>query len=238
MADFFSILMSQNGEKLSLLGIHPQVSHALGDNLRATFPHKIASDRAREDGIHIIELRKGLGKPTCVLLQDSKILTYFIPDRLGGRSHGLPCVCTAVLQLAWLQARREHTDGQGVAPRVRLAEGALGVQRLATAGRQWTRAAGVLSSAFLYDIDWFASFVYSSVPLAIHVVPGRKCRRPQLAQLHAAPLLATASMCRAKPLAQTPRARLESAKQTQRFLQRVCAAHEHKSPSTQSGRRT
>lgn len=62
MADFVSVLISQSGEKLSLLGVHPQIAHQLGDSLRATFPHKIASDRAREDGIHIIELRKGIGK--------------------------------------------------------------------------------------------------------------------------------------------------------------------------------
>ncbi|KAJ3551675.1 hypothetical protein NM688_g4564 [Phlebia brevispora] len=61
MVDFFSVLISQSGEKLSILGIEPQAAHSLGDSLRAMFPHKIASDRAREDGIYVIELRKGIG---------------------------------------------------------------------------------------------------------------------------------------------------------------------------------
>ena len=69
MADFFSIALSQNGDKLSLLGVPPQLAHSLGDNLRSTWPHRVASDRAREDGVHIIELRKGYGTSGSYLLR-------------------------------------------------------------------------------------------------------------------------------------------------------------------------
>ncbi|KAF7791889.1 hypothetical protein EIP86_002913 [Pleurotus ostreatoroseus] len=77
MAEFFSVLISQSGEKLSLLGIHPQIAHSLGDSLRATFPHKIASDRAREDGIHIIELRKGIGSDIDRTIFHATVLRFF-----------------------------------------------------------------------------------------------------------------------------------------------------------------
>ena len=74
MADFFSVLLSSSGDKLSLWGVPEPIAHGLGDSLRAQFPHRISSDRAREDGVFVIETKKGIGIGTflvCVSLLDT-----------------------------------------------------------------------------------------------------------------------------------------------------------------------
>lgn len=60
-ADFFTISLSQSGEKLSVLGVHPQLAQALIDGLRAQFPRRVAFDGPREGGIHTIEFGRGSG---------------------------------------------------------------------------------------------------------------------------------------------------------------------------------
>ncbi|THH01797.1 hypothetical protein EW026_g965 [Hermanssonia centrifuga] len=58
-AIFFSVAISQSGDKFSLLDAPMEIAQTLGNNLRSAFPHKIASDRAKEDGIYVIELKRG-----------------------------------------------------------------------------------------------------------------------------------------------------------------------------------
>ena len=73
-ADFFTISLSQSGEKLSVLGVHPQLAQALIDGLRAQFPHRMAFDGPHEGGIHTIEFGRGSGMSFTTALMHLRIV--------------------------------------------------------------------------------------------------------------------------------------------------------------------
>ena len=56
---FFVIMISKSGDRLSVLDGPPDLTQELGMNLRASFPRRITTDRATEDGLHIFEVKKG-----------------------------------------------------------------------------------------------------------------------------------------------------------------------------------
>ncbi|KAI0788430.1 hypothetical protein C8Q75DRAFT_231803 [Abortiporus biennis] len=59
-AHFFSVALSQSGDKISILDAPPMLAQDLATSLRNIFPWKVASDRATEDGVYVIELKKGI----------------------------------------------------------------------------------------------------------------------------------------------------------------------------------
>ena len=54
----FTVSVSQSGSKFSFLDAPPQLVNILSTNLRNMFPRRIAFDRAAEDGVFIVEVRK------------------------------------------------------------------------------------------------------------------------------------------------------------------------------------
>lgn len=58
-ATVFLIMFSKRGDRLTILDAPAELTQQLGMELRATFPRKITTDRATEDGLHVFEVRKG-----------------------------------------------------------------------------------------------------------------------------------------------------------------------------------
>lgn len=54
----FTMSISQSASKFSFLDAPPYHMHILIGKLRDMFPRRITSDRATEDGVMIIEIRK------------------------------------------------------------------------------------------------------------------------------------------------------------------------------------
>ncbi|KAI0825101.1 hypothetical protein BC628DRAFT_1321021 [Trametes gibbosa] len=74
-AKVFVIMFSKRGDRLTILDGPPEVTQQLGMDLRSTFPRKITTDRATEDGLHIFEVKKGgYGEPAV----DKSILIAFV----------------------------------------------------------------------------------------------------------------------------------------------------------------
>ncbi|KAI0363906.1 hypothetical protein BV20DRAFT_1125960 [Pilatotrama ljubarskyi] len=74
-AQVFLIMFSKRGDRLTILDGPPELTQQLGIDLRATFPRKITTDRATEDGLHIFEVKKGsYGSPAV----DKSILIAFV----------------------------------------------------------------------------------------------------------------------------------------------------------------
>lgn len=55
----FLIMFNKRGDRLTILDAPAELTQQLGMELRATFPRKITTDRATEDGLHVFEVRKG-----------------------------------------------------------------------------------------------------------------------------------------------------------------------------------
>ncbi|KAI0778221.1 hypothetical protein BD413DRAFT_601021 [Trametes elegans] len=74
-AQVFMIMFSKAGDRLTVLDGPPELTQQLGMELRATFPRKITTDRASEDGLHIFEVKKGsYGAPAV----DKSLLIAFV----------------------------------------------------------------------------------------------------------------------------------------------------------------
>ncbi|KAI1797915.1 hypothetical protein LXA43DRAFT_274409 [Ganoderma leucocontextum] len=56
--EFFLMMLSKAGDRLTLMEASYELSEMLGMELRATFPKKITADRATEDGRHIFEIKR------------------------------------------------------------------------------------------------------------------------------------------------------------------------------------
>ncbi|EIW64641.1 uncharacterized protein TRAVEDRAFT_139680 [Trametes versicolor FP-101664 SS1] len=71
----FLIMFNKRGDRLTILDAPAELTQQLGMELRATFPRKITTDRATEDGLHVFEVRKGgYGSPVI----DKSILIAFV----------------------------------------------------------------------------------------------------------------------------------------------------------------
>ncbi|KAI0651888.1 hypothetical protein C8Q79DRAFT_1005141 [Trametes meyenii] len=74
-AQVFLIMLSKRGDRLTVLDGPPEMTQQLGIELRATFPRKITTDRATEDGLHIFEIKRGeYGAPAV----DKSLLAAFV----------------------------------------------------------------------------------------------------------------------------------------------------------------
>lgn len=111
-AIFFSVAISQSGDKFSLLDAPMEIAQTLGNNLRSAFPHKIASDRAKEDGIYVIELKRGVSGAFYFALpaydHSSSCLL-----RIRSRSECIRCLCLAFLQYDRFQIGWKFAYGEG-----------------------------------------------------------------------------------------------------------------------------
>jgi len=56
---FFATSVSRGGRRLTLIDPPTHVGESLGASLRNSLPRRIATDRANEDGIYVVELRSG-----------------------------------------------------------------------------------------------------------------------------------------------------------------------------------
>ncbi|PIL31927.1 hypothetical protein GSI_06631 [Ganoderma sinense ZZ0214-1] len=56
--EFFLMMLSKAGDRLTLMDASYELSEMLGMELRATFPKKITADRATEDGRHVFEIKR------------------------------------------------------------------------------------------------------------------------------------------------------------------------------------
>ncbi|KAM5536215.1 hypothetical protein V8D89_010114 [Ganoderma adspersum] len=56
--EFFLMMLSKAGDRLTLMDAPYELSEGLGVELRSTFPKKITADRATEDGQHVFEIKR------------------------------------------------------------------------------------------------------------------------------------------------------------------------------------
>lgn len=75
---FFTISLSQSGGKLSILDAPSHVTESLNHSLRSAFPRQIIADRATEEGVCVIELRKSSSESfDCRLIQSQFVHMFF-----------------------------------------------------------------------------------------------------------------------------------------------------------------
>ncbi|OCH96114.1 hypothetical protein OBBRIDRAFT_787563 [Obba rivulosa] len=76
-ADFFTVTFNKSGYKLSILDAPIEVTQDLGASLRKAFPRRITTDRAMEEGVYVIEVKKGgsYGTPE---VDKSTFTAYFL----------------------------------------------------------------------------------------------------------------------------------------------------------------
>ncbi|KAI0076088.1 hypothetical protein K474DRAFT_1663486 [Panus rudis PR-1116 ss-1] len=60
MAYIMSVCFSHSGDKISVLDAPEELAQNLGRNLRVVFPHKVSSDRFEEDGVYIVQMKRGI----------------------------------------------------------------------------------------------------------------------------------------------------------------------------------
>lgn len=76
--EFFLMMLSKAGDRLTLMDAPYELSEGLGVELRSTFPKKITADRATEDGQHVFEIKRSSygGASGFVVLFPSSISPY------------------------------------------------------------------------------------------------------------------------------------------------------------------
>ncbi|EMD42093.1 hypothetical protein CERSUDRAFT_90692 [Gelatoporia subvermispora B] len=86
-AEFFTVTFSKSGHKLSILDAPIEVTQDLGASLRKAFPRRITSDRANEEGVHVIEVKRGGGYGTSEV--DKSIFTAYVLQFLKSVGYNL-----------------------------------------------------------------------------------------------------------------------------------------------------